>query len=184
MRIIANDVTPLYGVRGFESLPLRHLLAFVVACGLALCSSSCLAQRTIEIDSTPPGAEVRLDDQLVGTTQPPGKEPLRVSFKDYGTRRFTLYKDGYVTYSKAIAIEPPWYEAFPLDVFSEILLPIGWHDTHHVHATLETGSGAIPASDLESVMQRAEALRRAGPTVPHLEPDAKPKPESNGGGAP
>jgi hypothetical protein len=127
---------------------------------LALALGACAAQRDLTISSDPPGAEVRLDEEHVGFT------PVTVAFTHYGQRRVTLYLDGYLSSSEVIDLEPPWYGRFPIDIFSEVLFPIGWkqHEEHHV--LLERGSGKIPAPDLRDVLDRAEAMRRAGPEGP------------------
>lgn len=134
--------------------------------------AACRATRELEIESSPSGAEVRLDDVVVGTT------PVHVPFKDYGTRRITLYKPGFVTHSELFELDPPWYATFPIDFLTEVLLPIGWHDVQHYEATLVPGTGSIASPDLADVLSRAEVLRRAGPEGPkRAEPkNGEPKP--------
>jgi PEGA domain-containing protein len=120
------------------------------------------------ITSDPPGAETRLDEQIVGRT------PLTLKFVHYGQRRITLYLDGYLSHSAVHDIRPPWYARFPFDLFSEVLIPLGWKDVRRFHTVLEPGTGAIPVPDLVGVLQRAESLRRAGPEGPLPLPGAKP----------
>jgi len=128
-------------------------------------------RRELVITSEPEGAEVRVDGE------PTGRTPLRLPFDHYGTRRFTFYLDGYVTDSQVVEVSPPWYDVFPLDIVSEILLPFGWRDRHEIHSQLRPGTGAIPPPDLTSVLERAEALRRAGPEGPApVTPDEPPSP--------
>jgi hypothetical protein len=136
--------------------------AAILAVGLALCvgSASCQARRTLVVTSEPVGAEVRLDGRSVGLT------PVTIEFQHYGTRRVTLYLTGYITHSEVIEMTPPWYGRFPLDLFSEVLVPVGWRDEHVVHADLEAGDSVIAAPALKSVIERSEELRRAGPEGP------------------
>jgi len=150
----------------------------------ALCS--CATQRVLEVTSEPPGALVRLDDRTVGTT------PVDVPFDAYGVRRLTLYLEGWRTHSERLRIDPPWWERFPLDVVSEVLLPFGWRDERSVHVRLEPGSDVVTLPALESVFQRAEILRRAGPEGPEELPTpierevpagATPPPAPGAGGA-
>jgi len=136
----------------------------------ALALSACAARRELVITSAPEGAEVRIDGE------PAGRTPLRVPFDDYGTRSFTFYLDGYVTDSQVVKIRPPWYGYFPFDIVTEVLLPIGWRDRHRIHSDLEPGTGAIPLPDLQSVIDRAMALRHAGPEGP---PPPVPEPEAS-----
>jgi len=128
----------------------------------------CAAKRELVIVSEPPGALVRLDDTVVGTT------PYTTSFDAYGTRRVTLYLPGHRTVTELFEVESPWYAHFPLDVISEVLLPFGWHDRHEVKLTLEPETGAVTKPDLDLVLQRAEALRLAEPTGPLPSPTKPP----------
>ena len=141
---------------------------------LAACSA-CAAERKLVIRSEPPGALVRLDNQVVGTT------PYETEFDSYGTRRITLYKDGHVPLSRVLVIEPPWYADFPSDLLSEVLFPIGWKDVREENFTLEpVREGEISSPDLEAVLQRAESLRLAEPAGPR--PSTMPtKPAPPGG---
>jgi len=149
-------------------LPLR---TFALAAASALVAS-CAAQRELVIRSDPPGAQVRLDDQIVGWT------PYTTSFEAYGTRRVTLYRSGYRSASKLIVLRPVWYGRFPFDVLSEVVVPVGWHDRQFVDITLEPESGEVTEPDLEAVLQRAESLRMATPEGPlKLPPRADAPPD-------
>lgn len=132
--------------------------------------AGCRAQRTLVISSEPPGAEVRLDDEIVGET------PLTKPFVHYGTRRLTLRKDGYLTWSSRVEVEAPWYGRFPWDLFSEVIFPIGWKDRHEYHVELEPGVEQISLPDLRTVLDRADALRRAGPDGPKDLPPRRQRP--------
>lgn len=131
---------------------------------LALAASGCQAERALRITSEPSQAEVRLDGAKVGTT------PCEVPFEHYGVRRMTLYMPGYRTYSRVLELEPPWYGSFPFDIFTEVLVPIGWSDIHEVHVQLVAGQSVLLEPDLPSVIERAELLRRAGPQGPQPKP--------------
>lgn len=135
-------------------------VAFLIASSAAAISSSCAARRELTILSDPPGAAVRLDDEIVGTT------PYTQTFQSYGTRRVTLYREGYLTTSKHVHLQPPWYGRFPFDFFSEILIPIGWHDPHEIQLTMLPEEGTVTEPDLQSVLVRANMLRLAGPEGP------------------
>ena len=106
--------------------------------------------------SEPPGAEVRIDEEYMGRT------PLTLPFTHYGERRVSLYLEGFIADSEVLKIRPPWYGHFPLDIFSEVLIPVGWHQTVRHHVDLEPGSGKISAPELNLVLRRAESLRNLG----------------------
>jgi hypothetical protein len=140
---------------------LRAALRLLIACAVAL-AAGCRAERLMRISSDPPRAEVRIDGQRYGVT------PLDVPFDYYGHRRVTLYLDGFRTWSKVIPIEPRWYGYFPLDIVTEVLVPVGWTDIHEIYVELEPGRGILVAPDVQAVLDRAQTLRRAGPDFPHV----------------
>jgi hypothetical protein len=142
----------------------RPLTALLLALPCAATAAGCRAQRELVINTDPPGAEIRLDGTLLDQ-----RTPAHVPFTSYGVRRITLYLDGYLTYSEAFDVKAPWYAYFPIDILSEIVFPVGWRDRHRLRVKLVPGTAAIPAPDLVRVLQRAEALRRAGPEGPRME---------------
>lgn len=131
--------------------------ALLLGCALL---AGCRTVRELRVTSEPSQAEVRLDGVRVGMT------PCYVPFEHYGTRRLTLYLASYRTYSERIALEAPWYATFPLDVVTEVLVPVGWRDERRVHIELRSGSTVLLEPDLPSVLRRAEDLRHAGPQGP------------------
>jgi hypothetical protein len=142
----------------------RVLLAAGGLLGAAVLLPGCRAQRHLVLTSEPAGASVRVDGERVGQT------PLRLPFQHYGVRRVSFYLEGHEARSVLVEVDPPWYGVFPLDIFSEIVLPVGWRDQHRVHAVLEEGVGVPEGPTLRSVQERAEALRRAGPEGPRRLP--------------
>lgn len=147
--------------------------SFALAIGLLVAplSSGCAVRRELVIRSQPTGAQVRLDDQIVGWT------PYTTSFEAYGTRRVTLYRVGYRSDTRLVELHPPWYGRFPFDIFSEVLVPVGWRDRHVVEISLEPEGGEVTEPDLDAVLERAESLRMATPEGPlHKAPVAPEKP--------
>jgi hypothetical protein len=139
----------------------------VLGCAVAALASGCAARRELVIESDPPGALVRLDDTIVGTT------PFETLFDAYGTRRVTLYREGYRTATKEIDLAPPWYAYFPLDIVSEVLLPFGWRYRHEEKFTLEPEGGRVTVSDLSAILEHAQQLRLAEPSGPRPAPPKK-----------
>ena len=147
---------------------MQRLLSWLVSVLLVSGASACRTQRYLEITSTPPGAEVRLDDEAVGIT------PVRVPFEHFGTRRVTYHLPGYRTATRRIRLRPPWYAHFPLDIVTEVLLPIGLHDRRNVHEDLVPGTEVMSLPSLRSVIERANALRHSGPEGPRDLPEVRP----------
>ena len=111
---------------------------------------------------------MRIDEKLVGQT------PYTSRFEAFGTRRVTLYLEGFRPWSRDIELKAPWYAWFPFDLFSEVLFPVGWHYHKDLNVPLERESGPVTAPDLEKVLEEAEALRKAGPEGPRPKKTAEP----------
>jgi len=111
---------------------------------------------------------VRIDDRAVGVT------PIRLGFQHYGVRRVTLYKEGYRTHSQRIQLRAPWYARFPVDLFTEVLLPLGIDDHREYTVPLVPGEEMSNSPSLRSVIERANVLREAGPEGPSHLPDRRP----------
>ncbi len=130
--------------------------------------AGCATERKLIVTSTPPGALVRLDDTVVGST------PYEIAFDAYGTRRITLYKQGYATTSQQMQIDAPWYLSFPFDIVTEVFLPIGWKDIRRVDIVMQQDLGPVTRPDLAAVLRRAESLRLAEPSGPRPSTVAPP----------
>ena len=130
--------------RRLGALALGALLLPLAACG---------GTRTLKVDSSPQGALVRLDEDVIGRT------PLEYQFEHYGRRRLSLYLPGYRTYSDKLNLETPWHATFPIDIFTEILLPLQLGYEKSVLIALEPDDGKIVYETLDSFVLRAEVLR-------------------------
>lgn len=159
--------TGVLAARVGARLPARPGVSVLLALFLPLLAS-CAARRELVILSDPPGAQVRLDNQIIGWT------PYTTAFEAYGTRRVTLYLEGFRSQSLLVDLAPPWYGVFPFDVFSEVLVPVGWLDRHVVEMALEPEVGEVTGLDLERVLEQAETLRMATPAGPLRTPPAAP----------
>ena len=122
-------------------------------------------QRRMTIRSNPPGALVYIDNYEIGTT------PVSTDYTYYGTRKIQLVKDGYETLTAKKWIAPPWYEIFPLDFFSENIVPWEIRDERALEFAMQPQAPSPP----EQLLGRAENLRlsshQEGIVVP-----AAPKP--------
>lgn len=126
------------------------------------CCGGCV-ERKLLIRSTPSGAPVWLDEQLVGKT------PLDHPFKHYGHRRLRVgpLRDEHdvVTHQEkelTVRVAAPWYEVFPIDFFSEVLWPGTLVDEHTVEVTLEAppaDAGGHGEEAAERLIKKAEAFR-------------------------
>ncbi len=128
--------------------------------GLALVGfTACAANRVLAVDSEPAGAIVRLDEEIIGQT------PLEYEFTFYGTRRISLYLAGYKTWSQPVEIAAPWHARFPVDLLTEVLFPVGTEDRHELFVELVPDVIAVVPTDIDALLERADALRRSTPGI-------------------
>jgi hypothetical protein len=135
--------------RTAQHMNLSTFCALVIA---TLGLSSCGATRILVVDSTPPEALVRLDEEIIGVT------PLQFPFEHYGNRRLSLYLDGYDTWSEPIELKTPWYSRFPLDLVTEVLLPINPETRPTFHIQLSRMTDEVTMPDIEAFADEAHAL--------------------------
>jgi hypothetical protein len=135
-----------------------------------LLATGCVRRR-LTVRTTPPGAQVFVDDQEIGTT------PCSAPFIYYGTRKITVMKDGYKTETIFQKIPPPWYEYPGLDFISENMVPREIRDERIVDVQLSPQE-IVPQQKL---LDRATALRdsaRTGSVTPMTAiTTAQPRPE-------
>lgn len=115
---------------------------FLIAC------SGCVV-REIIVKSDPPGAVVYINGREEGKT------PLTRAFDFYGSREVALRMEGFKTQVRTVAPPVPWYEFFPLDLISEILLPFRIYNRHEYSFTLEP----LPERAPQDLLDRANKAR-------------------------
>lgn len=131
----------------------KYLGSFVIA-ACAGFLTGCVEQRYI-VTTDPPGAVV------LRNGQPLGQSPVDDHFVYYGTYHFTILLDGYETLQVDQTIPPPWYEYFPLDFFSENVVPCKIPDVRRFHYKLEPRR-MVNTNDL---LNEAQNLRNRGISI-------------------
>ncbi len=186
MRIIANDVTPFRGPRvrippsppvsrWYPALPhsapqttvslsSQRLLWTAL---LAFVSTGCLAERHLVVETSPPGALVEMDWKVVGRT------PLELVINHPGRRRLFITLEGYEPILRDVRFPKTRENSFPLDIFTELLNPLPKDHVEVVKLTLAPYQSAVDI-DLTPVLERAELLRRAGPSGPRESESSQP----------
>ncbi|MGE0707054.1 MAG: PEGA domain-containing protein [Planctomycetota bacterium] len=129
---------------------MRALALLVTALVLAGC-----VERELVIESDPDGVEVFVDGTLAGVTS--GGAPVKVPFDFYGTRQVVARRAGYRPFRRNVELCVPWWQVFPLGLFSDVLWPGTIRDEHRVRVRLERRPPPPPA---EEEVERAEALGR------------------------
>ncbi len=126
---------------------------------LALATTGCLAERLLVVETTPSGALVEVDWKPIGHT------PLELVIDHPGRRRLLVTLDGYEPILRDVEFPSTWKNSFPLDIFTELLHPLPEDEVHVIELTLSPLTDA-DAGDLTPILNRAELLRRAGPSGP------------------
>jgi hypothetical protein len=132
----------------------KMMLVLVMAAGLAATGCYGQVQRTITIESEPPGALVWLNDNEIGRT------PVTMPFTWYGVYGVRLEAPGYESLVTVAKVEAPTYELIPLDLFFETLIPGIRHDDRAFTFTLKKAEPVDPVA----LRERAEGLRRDAKT--------------------
>ena len=129
---------------------LRAHLSWLSIAVITLAIPSGCVRRRLTVRTTPPGAVVSVDNQIIGTT------PAATSFTYYGTREIRVEKEGFRTEAIKRRLNTPWYEAPVLDFVSESLWPWEIRDERIIDVQL------VPETiePTASVLQRADELRR------------------------
>ncbi|TWU55111.1 PEGA domain protein [Rubripirellula reticaptiva] len=127
----------------------------IILIAVTTLSSVGCVRRRMTVRTSPPGATVSVDNQVIGTA------PAATSFVNYGTREFRISKEGYRTETIRRKIRPPWYEFPGIDFIAETLWPGEIRDERIIDVEL------VPKTiePIDNVMGRADSLRnqsRAG----------------------
>ena len=117
--------------------------------GVATLLSVGCVRRRMTVRTSPPGATVSVDNQVVGTS------PAATSFVYYGTREFRIEKDGYRTETIRKKIRAPWYQIPGIDFVAETLWPGEIRDERIIDVQL------VPKTleSTEDLIGRADSLR-------------------------
>jgi hypothetical protein len=129
-------------------------MKLTVPAALALLAAPGCIERSITVESDPPGAAVRLNGRAVGTT------PVTVPFRHYGVYRVELKKSGHETLETVEPVLAPAYARFPLCIFTEFLWPGTLRDEHYLSYEIEEPRTPERAGLLE---RAASSGQRRGP---------------------
>ncbi|MFH1423048.1 MAG: PEGA domain-containing protein [Planctomycetota bacterium] len=124
---------------------------FFVLILFSLLINGCVVRELI-IRSNPSDAKVYIDAEEKGVT------PYSIEFTFYGAREIVLRKEGYESLKKVIKLPIPWYEYFPLDFISELIIPFEIKDTHEFDFTLDKIS--LESDSTDEIIKRANDISK------------------------
>lgn len=125
-------------------------VVMLTACVLLSATICGCVERTMKIETSPPGALVIVNDEEVGVS------PVKFSFLWYGDYDLTFRKPGYQTLHTHYQIDAPWYQYPPFDLVAETMIADTIHDDR-VLPTFSLEPAAAPP--VEQVIERATELR-------------------------
>lgn len=129
----------------------RNVGALFSLCLMLACMTAVgCVDRTVKINSEPPGALVYLNDQEIG------RSPIKVNFTWYGDYDIIIRQKGYKTLQTNKRIDAPWYQWPGIDLVTECLIPMTIHDDRDLGTfTLEK----IEKPTKEQLIHNAEEMR-------------------------
>lgn len=152
----------------------KTIVGSVAVAVLVAAGAGCGVQRTMVIESDPPGALVYLNDEEVGRT------PVRHDFTWYGNYDVSLRREGYQTMRTTQWVAAPWWQWPPIDFLAE-LTPGRPKDTHRFLYVLKP---ATQPADPDALLRRAEGLRGRLQTSEYTKPPATRPATTRPAGAP
>lgn len=121
----------------------------LISAAIVLTAGCARVQRTISIDSDPPGALVYMNDQEIGRT------PVTRDFLWYGKYDVELRKEGYETRKTSAKVIAPWWQWPPFDLMAD-LVPFRLKDKRNFSYVLQPEP---PPPTTDEMLGRAEQLR-------------------------
>jgi len=120
--------------------------------GAIALSTGCV-ERLLQVRSDPAGAKVYVNGDEVGVT------PLDHKFTFYGTVDVALRAPGHYYHREFVSLDPPWYEVFPIDLVSELMLPWMVRDVHTVEVALVPAPPEMTDAERAALEEKAKAMR-------------------------
>src|SRR5687768_13006842 len=141
-------------------------LYFAAGVGLLVLTGCARVERTLTVESDPPGALVYLNDQEAGRT------PMTKEFLWYGTYDVQLRKEGYRTLSHHPRVWAPLWQVPPFDFLAEFV-PFRMEDHHRLSYKMKpAGEEAEPPPD--ELVARAQDLEGMLESSKYAKPDRPP----------
>ena len=118
--------------------------------GVCAAQSGCV-ERTMRIQTNPPGALISVNDEEVGPS------PAKFTFLWYGKYEIVARKEGFQATRVTYETPMPWYQIPPMDTFSESFVAGTIHDDHNV-PMIELAPAESPT--VGELVDRAVELRQ------------------------
>jgi hypothetical protein len=132
----------------------------VIVVAAAVLAAGCGGvNRRFVIESNVPNAQVYIDDKPVGAA------PAHAPFEYYGYYTVRLVHPDHETLTKRVHVVAPWYAYPPFDFLADVLWPFRVEDVRRYNFDMQP----LRRPDSGELIQRADALRLRGVTLPPAE---------------
>ena len=142
----------------------RHPPGFGLASGLVTLAAlaalvpGCVERRLL-IQADPPASLVFVDG--VELKDDPETHVPTVRYEHYGIRRVVVRAPAHAVHERLVTLDPPWWQIFPVDLVTDVLIPWTITDERAVLVKLEAAPEATSAAAGERALERADELARA-----------------------
>lgn len=133
---------------------------------LAILTAAGCVDRKFVIESNVPNAQVYIDNKSIGAA------PSYAAFEYYGYYTIMVVHPGYETITKQAHVVAPWYAYPPIDFLAEVVWPFRIRDTRRYYFELHEAT----QSRTDDILNKADALRQRGLTLPPPDRPAEPRP--------
>ncbi len=144
---------------------MKRMRAILCVAMLTAVAVGCVERRYV-ITTDPPGAAVYRNGEYIGNT------PVDDPFLYYGNYHFTIRKEGFATQQVNQEITTPFYEYWPLDFVSEVLVPYHIEDVRYLHYQLQP----LQPPNIPALLSQGQNLRNEGMTLTPKHPQPTPAP--------
>ena len=124
-------------------------LVLIIGASAWIAAPAGCVERTMRVETNPPGALVYMNYQEVGRT------PLERNFTWYGTYDVQVRNEGYETLKTRTKVIAPWWQWPPFDLFAEFIP--GLRDERTIRYTLKPAT--TRPVDAQGMLTRAEELQ-------------------------
>lgn len=132
--------------------PVAGALALAALLLALLAPAPGCVERRLEVKTDPPDAVVTVDGRELARATPGG--PAVLAYEHYGIRSVVVRREGMKAQDRLVTLDPPWWQVFPLDFVTDVLVPWKIEDVREESFVLR------PREDLETSDGGDEGRRR------------------------
>jgi hypothetical protein len=130
----------------------RSFAAFLFL--IVLAAPGCV-ERELYVKTDPPDALVTVDGREAKREKK--GEPAALKYEHYGIRKVVVRAQGRKAEDRLVTLDPPWYQIFPLDFVTDLLVPWTIHDDREETFELKQRDD-LNSQGADALLERAHEL--------------------------